>query len=303
MTRELHTWWPAIGGRPKKQSPRGVAAIAARAASLSPTPTYSGHWPTEASTMTAEPSERRSESFQEMLQRLSNQAQEAERTAACGMRAELAHRCSDANERACPWRGAGNCPKVRARAQREQLADLRAAAVRRGIPERVLACTWDRPPAPTRSMGAVRSWLPSSSSILLLSGANGCGKTTAAGWAASPHLALGGDGRRTRYVTAAQATGPDHEALVRSVGQLNFLVLDDLGQAYFGASGFTLSRLEVLVDAVYQRMTRLVICTDIEMRRGADEWPFFDLVGKRIASRILQAGRWESNLGGAFGGD
>lgn len=253
--------------------------------------------------MTAEPIEQRSESFQEMLERLSTQALEAERTAACGMRAELVNRCSDENERRCSWRGAGNCPKVRDRAHRAQLADLRAAAVRRGIPERVLACTWDRQPAPTRSMGAVKSWLSTSSSILLLSGANGCGKTTAAGWAACPHLALGGTGRRSRYVTAAEATGVDHESILRAVGQLNFLVLDDLGQAYFGASGFTLNRLEVLIDAVYQRMTRLVICTDIEIRRGAEDWPFFDLVGKRIASRILQAGRWETNLGGAFSGD
>jgi len=239
------------------------------------------------------------ESLEDMLRRLEAEALKAQ-DVVCGHSIENLAVCVRPIENECPLQGRPTCPRVQLRLQRRQRNEARAIAARRGVPERALVKAWDQPPLETPAIKTVTAWMPTGRSILVLSGTNQCGKTIASGWACCPHEEWGGEKRFTRYVTAAEATGPAFDSLFAALkSHLELVVIDDLGQAYFGASGFTLSRLEVLVDAVYQRNKRLILCSDIKLMDG-DRMPLFDLLGKRITSRIAQSGRVEANLGPAF---
>lgn len=238
----------------------------------------------------------------ERLQVIAQQVESFEAGAVCGLSPEGIERCTSAVEEACPVREMAPCPRRREAAWREQARRLRAESSKRGVPERVLRAAFDEEPRDTPALQAVLNFLSRSRSILVLSGTNQCGKTTAAGWAACCHLSLGGESRRTRFVTAAEATRPDvGEALALQAKSLQLLVIDDIGQAFFGQSGYSLRQLEVIVDAVYQGNGRLILTTDIALRNDANKLPFFELMGRRITSRISQAGQCVANLGGVFG--
>ena len=242
------------------------------------------------------------ESTMSILERMIARARKEEESAPCGLDVAQLAVCTPEVERTCALRGAECCPRRQKRRAAELRQELRKESAARGVPERVLLAAFDAPPRHTPAFLKVQDWLASERSLLVLSGTNQCGKTTAAGWAACCHPVFGGIKRRTRYLTAAEATMPDKgDELLRVLPSLDLLVLDDVGQAFFGASGFSLRQLEVLVDAVYRGNGRLIICTDIKLKDAAtNSMPFIDVVGKRIASRIVQAGRMEADLGAAF---
>jgi hypothetical protein len=100
---------------------------------------------------------------------------------------------------------------------------------------------------------------------------------------------------------SAESNPSTLDALLAELPRLDLVVLDDLGSTYFGASGFAVSAIERMVDAVYQGRGRCILCTDVAMRTGAES-PFFNLVGQRVASRLLQAGKLAASLGGPFQG-
>jgi len=242
------------------------------------------------------------ESMMSILERAIARAKKEEESVPCGLDVGQLAACTAEVERTCALRNAECCPRRQKRRALELRQELRKESAARGVPERVLLSAFDAQPRPTSAFLKVQDWLASERSLLVLSGTNQCGKTTAAGWAACCHPSFGGLKRRTRYLTAAEATIPDKgDELLRLLPTLDLLVLDDVGQAFFGASGFSLRQLEVLVDAVYLGNGRLIICTDIKLKDAAtNTMPFIDVVGKRIASRILQAGRMEADLGPAF---
>ncbi len=240
-------------------------------------------------------------SIQERMARIIDMARAEEEATACGLDPANISLCSREIEAACPMRGVKSCP----RRQREKASIenklLRDESARRGVPERVLVKAFDIAPERTKSVLAVEQFLLSDRALLVLSGTNQCGKTTAAGWAACALPQLGGETRRTIYFTAAEATVPENgDALLRRLPSCQLAVLDDVGQAYFGASGFSLRQLEVIVDTVYRANKKLILCTDIELKRPDGSMPFIELIGKRITSRIHQAGRFEADLGGPF---
>lgn len=240
-------------------------------------------------------------SMLERLEHIARRAELDEANAVCGLSSEGISLCTAAIEESCPVRESAPCPRRREFAWRAQARRLRAESAKRGVPERVLCNAFDQEPKDTPAMQAVLHWLSRSRSLLVLSGTNQCGKTTAAGWAACCHLSLGGERRRTRFLTAADATRPDiGDVLVVQAKTLDLLVLDDIGQAFFGQSGFSLRQLEVIIDAVYQGNGRAILTTDIALRGDNGAMPFFQLVGRRITSRISQAGQSVANLGTAF---
>jgi hypothetical protein len=235
------------------------------------------------------------------LERIIAEAQANEAAAPCGLDAGRLAVCTQHVESTCDLRSVDCCPRRQHRKLRDLRQDLRGESARRGIPERVLVKAWDRAPAETPAFLKVGQFLLGERSILVLSGSNQCGKTTAAGWAACAHPQLGGRERRTRYMTAAEATNPALcDDILRDIGRMSLVVLDDVGQAFFGASGFSVHQLEVIVDAAYRANAKLIICTDIQLKRPDGSLPFFDLVGRRVAARILQDGRCETDLGKAF---
>lgn len=234
------------------------------------------------------------------LERLSQLAKQREAEAPCGLDLQRLSQCDSWTEEHCTLRPLECCPRKIQERQRADFLMLRGESVRRGVPERVLAAAFDREPRPTLALQKVQSWLHGNRSILVLSGTNQCGKTTAAGWAAACHRSLGGTRRKTHYYVASDIGNPHKaDAMLAAASSVDLLVLDDLGQAYFGPTGFALNKLEVLVDAAYRNSSRLILCTDIALKDG-ERLPFFEAVGKRVAARILQSGRMEADLGGTF---
>lgn len=222
-------------------------------------------------------------------------AQEA--SAPCGLSREGLARCTKQVESECPLRKLDVCPRQRDAAKTAQIAAGRDRFLARGVPDRVLTVAYDRKPVETPAIIAVRQWLDTRHTFLVLSGPNQCGKTTAAGWAM-----LSSKQPRMRFLTVSAKSNPSTlDALLAELPRLDLVVLDDLGSTYFGASGFAVSAIERMVDAVYQGRGRCILCTDVAMRTGAES-PFFNLVGQRVASRLLQAGKLAASLGGPFQG-
>lgn len=231
------------------------------------------------------------------LAELTQIALEEERAAPCGLRAEGLPACTEDVLARCGLSQLDCCPRVQSRRSRDERSSLRMRLDQRGVPQRVLGVAFDRAPKQTRAVAAVGSFLRDRSTFLVLSGPNQCGKTTAAGWAMIRSAA---ERPRARFKTAAAATNPHTlDDLLREAPRLDLFVLDDIGQTFFGASGFAQSAIERIVDACYQGKGKAILCTDVALKAGSAT-PFFDMVGPRVASRLLQVGVFEGNLGGVF---
>lgn len=231
------------------------------------------------------------------LAELTQIALEQERSAPCGLRPEGLSACTEQVLAHCGLSHLGCCPRVQARQEREERLSLRMRLDQRGVPQRVLGVAFDQAPKQTRAVAAVTAFLRDKNTFLVLSGPNQCGKTTAAGWALIRSAA---ERPRARFRTAAVATNPHTlDELLKEAPRLDLFVLDDIGQTFFGASGFAQSAIERIVDACYQGKGKAILCTDVALKAGAAT-PFFDMVGPRVASRLLQVGMFDGNLGGAF---
>lgn len=83
------------------------------------------------------------------------------------------------------------------------------------------------------------------------------------------------------------------------------VVLDDLGAAHFGASGFLSSLIDDVVDAAYQACHKVILTTDLAMApdpKNPNTPCLAHLLSKRVLSRIKDAGYVETNLGSRFQG-
>jgi DNA replication protein DnaC len=154
---------------------------------------------------------------------------------------------------------------------------------RAGWPKRALeaaAAADETKPALAR----VVAWKPTSECVLVLSGAPGCGKTTAAAhWAIRrwPTPAF------LRATTFAASSRYDHER--RSAWlDAEALVLDDLGSEYADTKGNFLVDLDELVDTFYGDKRPLVITTN------CTDAVFKSRYGQRIVDRIRECGSWFS---------
>lgn len=231
------------------------------------------------------------------LAALTQLASEEEHSAPCGLRAEGIAACTESVLADCGLSRMDCCPRVQARKVRDERSSLKMRLEQRGVPLRVLGVAFDQAPKQTRSVAAVSAFLKDKNTFLVLSGPNQCGKTTAAGWAMIRSAA---ERPRARFQTAAAAANPHTlDELLRVVPKLDLFVLDDIGQTFFGASGFTQSVIERVVDAVYQGRGKAILCTDVALKAGSST-PFFDMVGLRVTSRLLQSGTVEGSLGGPF---
>lgn len=131
---------------------------------------------------------------------------------------------------------------------------------------------------------AVKTWVATDESLLVLAGTAGCGKTTAAAvWslmADRPALFL----KASRFATTSRYDSDERARWSKA----QRLVLDDLGAEYLDAKGSFLVDLDELVDAFYSDRRRLLIttnCTPTEFKAR---------YGERVADRIREAGTWIS---------
>lgn len=125
-------------------------------------------------------------------------------------------------------------------------------------------------------------------SMVIVSGAVGCGKTVgAARWAIDrmPGAAF------MRASTFARTSRYEHETMWRSAAAL---VLDDLGAEYLDAKGSFLVDLDELVDMYQSERRPLVITTNCRFPQ------FEQRYGARIVDRMRQCAQWISLSGASL---
>lgn len=148
----------------------------------------------------------------------------------------------------------------------------------------------------TRALEAARAFLASDRRILVLSGGNGCGKTTAASWLVAqdpverygawggawpPHL-------HPRFLDVARLVRLPKfsDEAMEPVERCSLLAIDDLGMEYADEKGAFLSFLDGLLNARYASQLRTVLTTNLR----ADA--FKARYQGRIADRIREVGRF-----------
>lgn len=251
------------------------------------------------------------ELFQKLLteaQRREEQLQRQKFALPCQFALAQVTRCTQEVEPLCSFRDDAGCPKRLLERNLWKRLELREQALRRGIPERVLRNVFDQVPNLTPAMQAVERFMKTAHhSVLVLSGPNACGKTTAAAWACIPPMdpawAPSRPGHFVRLVDLESA-GRFSE-LLSTLRKSPLVVLDDLGAAHFSASGFLSSLLDDVVDAAYQACHKIILTTDLAMApdpKTPNKPCLAHLLSKRVISRIKDAGYVETNLGNRFKG-
>ena len=166
------------------------------------------------------------------------------------------------------------------RARQDRLEELRLSGVPKKDRERIVHGRLDSTPA----LEAARAFLDSgATTILILAGPPGSGKTTASSWLVAQQGARGGlfvD--QSRLVRRSRYKDEDMAPLEGA----GLLVIDDLGSEFADAKGSFLATLDGLINARYGEQRRTVITTNLASAR------FVARYGERIADRIREVGRF-----------
>lgn len=136
----------------------------------------------------------------------------------------------------------------------------------------------------TAAIRRVCSWTPETESILVLSGAPGCGKTVAATWWASKQRRTPRFVRATTFAASSRYDRDTRDTWFNARG----LVLDDLGTEYLDAKGSFLVDLDELLDVFYGDKKPLLITTN------CTKDAFKERYGARVVDRLRESGSWFS---------
>lgn len=152
----------------------------------------------------------------------------------------------------------------------------------------------------TKAIVAVKAALERISTLVVLSGPRGCGKTTAATWwlmqpRQVPRFVTTKPVRFTDAPTLARWPRYD-DGKMRELERAIALVIDDLGMEYDDKQGAFRSFLDGLVNARYAMQLPTVITTNLPV----DD--FKERYGERIADRIREAGSFVGLAGDSLRG-
>ena len=172
-----------------------------------------------------------------------------------------------------------------AQARRSQLAE-------RGIPAKDIECIVTDSMTPTQPLCAARDFLANPTArMLVLSGAKGCGKTSAAAWVIAQDCpdsqrSISLHDRAPRFIDVSKLGRVSRydEAAMSPLETCSMLAIDDLGMEYTDAKGSFLATLDGLINARYSDQLRTVISTNLT---ASD---FKSRYGERIADRIRESG-------------
>lgn len=138
-------------------------------------------------------------------------------------------------------------------------------------------------PRETQPVLAVRRWVPSRKSILVLSGPCAIGKTVAACLPALHSTAPWHFVRSADYFSSSRYDRKERRRLLGAA-----MVLDDLGAEHLDGAGNVLADLDELIDTFYAAARPLVITTNL----SAEEMPK-RYSSERAISRLREAASWQ----------
>jgi DNA replication protein DnaC len=144
----------------------------------------------------------------------------------------------------------------------------------------------------TPAVQRVQRWLAAdpSESILVLAGASGNGKSTAAALAVLETVRANPT-ERPAWIDAhaiPKAFGYDEDArtIWDCIINAPLLIVDDLGVGHTDARGWSLAAIDALISHRYADMRRVCITTNLNQKA------FAKLVGERIVDRMREAGSY-----------
>jgi DNA replication protein DnaC len=159
-----------------------------------------------------------------------------------------------------------------------QEAAQRVFALRNaGLPQRAIEA-WQAGLRPTKGVEAVRTFVASGKTFLLLLGSPGCGKTVATAEA----LTRGGCFFRAIELARLSSFDKEDRATFQDAAHIRTLVLDDLG-AELLHDGWR-PMLDELVDIRYGNRAQTVITSNLDAKA------FKERYGERIADRVRHDG-------------
>lgn len=159
----------------------------------------------------------------------------------------------------------------------------------RMVPEIHIASVYDKEPQSCDALAAVRTFLKSDRTMLVLSGGVGLRKTGSACWALTqkPGTFIVADD----MIRCSASRDPDDVTMWRRCRGTQLLVVDDLGGEYVDDKGFRIAQVNGLVDYRYGHKLKTIITTNLDWATFASTYR------DRVADRIKESGRWV-NLGG-----
>jgi len=152
-----------------------------------------------------------------------------------------------------------------------------------GFPDESLYGALLTKPRETTALKHARQFSQMASTMLVLAGGVGVGKTTAAAWSALKH-----EDARPGFLRASELErrGRYDKKLDEWVKDKTSLVLDDLGAEVLDGKGVFVSLLDELIDRFYSARTILLLTTNLTSTSIAERY------GARAASRIGQRACW-----------
>lgn len=177
--------------------------------------------------------------------------------------------------------------RIAASRQRERQVDARGRLAAAGFPLRAIEVAQsarDDEPLIQR----VKNWNTETTSVLVISGSKGCGKTVAATWWAAKQS-------RTpifvRASTFAASSRYDRDTRVEWFSA-PAMVLDDLGAEYLDGKGSFMVDLDELIDVYYGDKRPLLITTNCPKDATKERPGFRERYGERVYDRLKECGSW-----------
>lgn len=159
----------------------------------------------------------------------------------------------------------------------------RASMLAKGFPLRAIESA-ERADVGAASVKHLATWDQSASSVAVISGSKGCGKTVAATWWSMRQERLPTFLRAPTFARSSRYEGAERDDVLK----VTALVLDDLGEEYLDAKGSFLVDLNELVDVFYGDRKPLIITTN------CTKDVFVKRYGERIADRMRECAVWFS---------
>lgn len=172
----------------------------------------------------------------------------------------------------------------------EDLARVaRGVVAARGVPEKHLRAIYDALPVECDALVAVRAFIASAQTMLVLSGGVGLRKTGSACWGLvqKPGVFI----TATELVRISASHGVEDVEAWRRARNSQLLVIDDVGGEYADAKGYAVKVVNEVFDHRYSSVIKTIITTNLPVLAFRKDY------GERTADRIRESGKWVT-LGG-----